>query len=180
MSLAAGQIVDEILIQRAQAGSVPAAEALLQRWQDRLWHHARHLTGDEDAAWDILQEALIQIDRSMSTLRRPEAFGAWAYRITTGKARDWMRRRSREHDLMAAFAQETSRAPEQATPTAGTLSEALQHLSGPDRALLSLRYVEGYDTAETAAILEIPEGTVKSRLHSARARLKRILQEGEP
>ena len=59
------------------------------------------------------------------------------------------------------------------------LKEALEQLSGPDRAVLSLRYEEDFDTAEIACILGIPEGTVKSRLFYARRRLRKYLENND-
>lgn len=81
------RINDELLVIRAQEGAVEALSELIQRWQDRLWRLAWRLTDDEQAAWDVLQEAWIVISRRIRRLDDPAAFPAWAYRITTPK--DW-------------------------------------------------------------------------------------------
>ena len=89
------RINDELLVIRAQEGAVDALSELVGRWQDRLWRLAWRLTDDEQAAWDVLQEAWIVISRRIGWLSDPAAFPAWAYRITSNKSRDWIRRRQR-------------------------------------------------------------------------------------
>lgn len=173
---------DELLVLRCQEGDTEAFELLVGRWQRRLWRHAWRLTGDESAAWDAIQEAWIGISRGISRLVDAGAFPAWAYQIVSNKCRDSVRceRRQREatetySERMQRLEQEDANAEEQH----GNLKEAMEQLSGPDRALLSLRYEENFDTAEIACILGIPEGTVKSRLFYARQRLRRYLEDDD-
>jgi RNA polymerase sigma-70 factor, ECF subfamily len=83
---------DELLVLRCQEGDAEAFEALVGRWQRRLWRYAWRLTGDESAAWDALQEAWIGISRGIGRLADAAAFPAWAYRIVSNKCRDSIRR----------------------------------------------------------------------------------------
>ena len=167
-----------------QEGDVAAFEELVGRWQERLWRHAWRLTGDEEAAWDALQEAWIAVSRGIGRLDDASAFPAWAYRITSNKCRDWIRRESRRHGAMTAHewtaepvtADDLSERQAETEQALG-LAEALARLPGRDRSILHLRYVEGFDLSEIAAILEIPAGTVKSRLYHARARLRKMMKE---
>ncbi|MGA2031860.1 MAG: sigma-70 family RNA polymerase sigma factor [Thermoguttaceae bacterium] len=171
---------DELLVLRCQEGDAEAFEALVARWQRRLWRHAWRLTGDESAAWDALQEAWIGISRGINRLTEAAAFPAWAYQIVSNKCRDSMRREQRRREAAAAYSQRIEREEQQSAAARqqhGTLAEALQQLPGPDRAILSLRYEDQFDTAEIACILAIPEGTVKSRLFYARQRLRKYLEE---
>lgn len=175
-----GRLNDEVLVLRCQQRDAEAFESLVGRWQRRLWRHAWRLTGDEGAAWDATQEAWIGISRGIGRLADPTAFPAWAYRIVSNKCRDLIRRERRRRktaetyfEWMQRGEQESDAARRQHT----TLKEALDQLSGPDRAVLSLRYEEEFDTAEIARILDIPEGTVKSRLYYARQRLRKYLEE---
>ena len=171
---------DEWLVLRCQEGDTEAWALLVGRWQQRLWRHARRLTGDENAAWDAIQEAWIGISQGIRRLADAAAFPAWAYQIVSNKCRDALRRQQRRRAATENYAEWMERHQQ---PAAGadqqhnSLQEALEQLSGPDRALLSLRYEEQFDTAEIAGILNIPEGTVKSRLYSARQRLRRYLEE---
>ncbi|MDD4270278.1 MAG: RNA polymerase sigma factor [Pirellulales bacterium] len=174
------RINDELLVIRVQEGAVEALTELVGRWQDRLWRLAWRLTGDEQAAWDVLQEAWIAISRRIGRLGDPSAFPAWAYRITSNKSRDWIRRRRRMRRADEAYGQhwhEMDGGQNHAERQYADLREALADLAGGDRAILSLRYEDGFSTAEIGEILGIPAGTVKSRLHYARQRLRRFFEE---
>jgi RNA polymerase sigma factor (sigma-70 family) len=173
------RLIDELLVLRCQEGDSAAFEELVGRWQERLWRHAWRLTEDDDAAWDVLQEAWIGISRGIRGLADPAAFPGWAYRIVSHKCRDWLRRRRRRRRLEELYGTEAETLHDRRREEReyATLHEALEQISRPDRAILSLRYEDEFDTAEIAAILEIPEGTVKSRLFYARKRLKKFLEE---
>lgn len=175
------RLIDEILVLRCQTGDVAAMEQLVERWQPRLWRHALRLTGEDHAAWDVLQEAWIGISRGIGHLADSGAFSGWAYRIVTHKCRDWLRRQQRQRRLEELYgaSRDTSDHAAELTDHCTTLREALELLSGADRALLALRYDDEFTTVEIAAILDIPEGTVKSRLFHARQRLRKFLEESD-
>jgi RNA polymerase sigma factor (sigma-70 family) len=173
---------DELLVLRCQEGDAEAFELLVGRWQRRLWRHAWRLTGDESAAWDVLQEAWIGISRGISRLVDAAAFPAWAYQIVSNKCRDSVRRQQRRREATAMYSEWMQSEKQEAAAIQqqyNSLKEALEQLSGPDRAVLSLRYEEQFNTAEIACILGIPEGTVKSRLFYARQRLRKYLEEDD-
>lgn len=170
---------DQWLVLRCQEGDAAALDQLIQRWQERLWRHALRLTGDEDAAWDILQEACLAIGRDLYRLADEASFPAWAYRIVSNKCRDWLRRTIRRRRWEEIFAAETQRRHEEnheLLEKIADLKEALGRLPGPDRAILALRYEEEFSTREIAAILNIPDGTVKSRLYAAREKLRTLME----
>lgn len=176
------RINDELLVLRCQEGDSAAFAALVDRWQPRLWRHAWRLTGEENAAWDVLQEAWIAVSRGLRRLEDPAAFPAWAYRIVSRKCHDWIRREQRRRRAVGTYAQEM-RPQEEQPPAddsrADDLRQALRRLPGQDRAILALRYEEEFSTAEIGEILRIPPGTVKSRLHYARERLRKYLEEND-
>lgn len=173
------RINDELLVIRAQEGVAEALQELVDRWQDRLWRLAWRLTDDEQAAWDVLQEAWIVISRQIRRLADPAAFPAWAYRITSNKSRDWIRRRQRVRRADEAYAHQWRVTDAGSHSSFGDLREALADLSGCDRAILSLRYEDDFSINQIAEILAIPPGTVKSRLHHARQRLRRHLEDDD-
>lgn len=173
------RVTDELLVLSSQQGNTRALTELIGRWRDRLWRLAWRLTDDEQAAWDVVQEAWIVIARRVGRLEDPAAFPAWAYRITSNKARDWVRRRSRVRRVDEEYAARTSERRPGPSGLGEDLREALAALPGRDRAILSLRYEDNFTTAEIAEILSVPAGTVKSRLHNARGRLRRFLLEDE-
>ena len=172
------RIEDELLVLRSQEGDAAAFDELVGRWQERLWRHAWRLTGREDAAWDVLQEAWMAITRGIGRLEDAGAFPGWAYRIVSNKCRDRVRCERRRREAVEEYADHVRRAEEGASGAEEglDLKGALARLSGRDRAILSLRYEEGFDVAEIGRILDTPEGTVKSRLYYARQRLRKIME----
>ncbi len=171
-------IYDELLVLRCQEGDSKAFEELVGRWQPRLWRYARQFTGDHDAAWDSVQNTWIAIIGAIERLEDPARFRQWAYRIVSHKCADWRRRQKREQNLSQKHAEQTSRLFNQRDVQDETdrVHRGLAQLPDDVRALLTLRYLEDFSTAEIAEILSIPQGTVKSRLWHARNRLKDILQ----
>lgn len=171
------QISDQILVLRCREGDENAFDQLVGQWQERLWHHAFRLTGHGDAAWDVTQDAWIGIARGIGSLQDPAAFPGWAYQIVSNKCRDWIRREQRRRRGIQGYAEQFVETSTDGTETFASLREALDKLSPPDQTILSLRYEEGFDTTEIAGILGIPEGTVRSRLHYTRKRLRTLLEE---
>jgi RNA polymerase sigma-70 factor (ECF subfamily) len=167
----AERIADEILVMDAQSGRRAAFDMLVTRWQKRLWWHALNLTGSAEAAWDISQESWLDIVRCLSRLNDPAKFGAWAYGIVSHKAYD--RHRHVRRGLSLEIAPESARAEQEKVQTAGEVHEILRRLSAGAQVLLNLYYLEGFDLAEIAGILGIPQGTVKSRLHAARVEFRK-------
>ncbi len=148
----------------------------MDRWQERLWRHAYHLTGEEDAAWDAVQDTWVAIVKGIRRLQDEAAFPRWAYKILSNRCADWVRERQRERKLSDRSAPGGICCQETSGGEYDSLKSALARLPGGQRALLSLRYADGYSTGEIAEILGVPEGTVKSRLHHAREQLRRLME----
>ena len=169
------QLVDEILVMDCQSGRGQALDMLVSRWQKRLWRYARRLTGSSEAAWEVTQESWLGIIRGIGRLNDPARFRAWAYRIVTNKSRDWIRRRSKPVSVDEPV--ERPRHEGLLTKeTSADLEVILGRLSERNRTVLTLHYLEEICLAEIAGILRVPKGTVKSRLHTARAEFKRLWQ----
>ncbi len=171
----AGQLIDELLVMDCQSGRVEAMDALVSRWQKRLWSYARRLTGSSEAAWEVTQESWLAVVRNIGRLHDPARFRPWVYRIVTRKADDWIAgtaaRRRR-----AALAREEPEQERRVDRETDELQRLLEQLPEQSRRVLTLYYVEDLPVAEVAAILGIPAGTVKSRLHTARGELKALWQ----
>ena len=178
MRRASQQLQDELLVLRCQDGDAEALNELVSRWQQPLWRHARRLTGRADAAWEVTQNGWLAIVRDLPRLEDPARFRAWAYRIMTHKAADWVRRRSRDRRVTHELNPETHAAPAQ--PAGPAEADAVKaKLAGMDdvhRLVLVLHHVDGLTVSEIAEIVGVPVGTVKSRLHNGRAQLKRLLE----
>jgi len=170
------RIENELLVLKCQMGDTKAFEELVNRWQKRLWRHAYQLTGDRDTAWDAVQDTWVAIVKGMRRLQAAGAFPRWAYRILSARCADCMRKRQRQRKLSDRLAVEANSAEDTCADVHDSLKGALARLPGERRALLGLRYAEGYSTGEIAEILGVPEGTVKSRLYHAREQLRRLME----
>ncbi len=164
------QLEDQILVMNAQDGDAEAMQKLILRWQKRLWHHAYRLTGHEDAAWDVMQDAWHDMIKGLVKLHDPARFGPWAYKITTNKAMNWIKRKSRHQHMSLDAAQTNATRVESVTG----LTELMAQLSAAKKVVLSLYYFEQLSVSEISFALRIPQGTVKSRLHAAREELKSL------
>jgi len=156
-----------------QSGKVKALEMLVSRWQKRLWRHAYHMTGRSEAAWDVTQESWLGIIRGIRRLNDPAKFRSWAYRIVTNKASDWIRKNEAVKQISIEEIQERKHKEKKDTG----VKELLQKLDVRKKAVLSLYYFEQLNIPEISAALNIPKGTVKSRLASARKELKELWQQ---
>lgn len=176
-------IYDELLVLDCQRGDQAALKELIGRWQKRLGRFALRLTGDADAAADALQETWIAIVRGIRRLDDPASFRAWAYRIAANKCADWIRKNQRSRNLNERLTIESdgrvvqsAEAELERQDEISQLRSALRKLSHERRMILSLKYVDEMSTREIAKALNVPEGTVKSRLYHAREDLKKILE----
>jgi RNA polymerase sigma factor (sigma-70 family) len=165
---------------RARAGQ---AEGLVRLLGPRLYTHARRLTGDPETARDAVQTAWIAILRGLHDLRDDAAALAWALRIVTRQVGHQRRSAGRDRRLRSDYAADPGLDPLAAPLAPGRadpdLARALAAL-GPDiRATVALFYLEDLSVAEVAIALDIPPGTVKSRLMTGRTRLRALLQGDE-
>ncbi len=167
------KLVDEILVMDCQSGSVKALDILVSRWQKRLWCYAYNLTGNSEAAWDITQESWLGIIKGLRKLHDPAKFRSWAYRITTNKSIDWMKKTKSVKQISIEEIEEQQSSQKKDTG----VKELLEKLDMRKKVVLSLYYFEQLSVPEISAALKIPKGTVKSRLHSARKELKELWQQ---
>ncbi|MCK5944411.1 MAG: sigma-70 family RNA polymerase sigma factor [Planctomycetes bacterium] len=172
----ADEVLEELLVLSCRDGSERAFAELHRRFAARLRAHASHLLGRalHDRADDVCQDAWLAIARGVARLREPRRFRSWAYAIVTRRVADLRRRQGRDErldDELRHAAAERADEPHRGDE----LRAALAGLSSQDRALLRLFYLDEMTVAETAAALDIPVGTVKSRLFHARRRLRRAL-----
>jgi len=164
----------ELLVLAAQDGDASAFERLVRQWDAPLRRYAGRLTGRADAAGDIAQETWLAVARGIRRLDDPARFRAWAFRIAHHKSADWANRQRREREAVAGLpAPGEASAP---TDEIALLRREIDALPAESRAVLALHYLEGFSVAEISEVLAIPSGTVKSRLHNARERLRERLE----
>lgn len=169
---------DAALVAAAQGGDRNALDQLLRRHYDRIHAVCRRIAGGTRDADDACQEALIKITRSLPRFDGRSSFGTWAYRIATNAALDELRKRDRRPSLHVVGDEDR---PEDVDPSGSAriehvsdrllLDAAIAELSEDLRAALVLRDVADLDYGEIANALDVPLGTVKSRIARARAAL---------
>jgi RNA polymerase sigma-70 factor (ECF subfamily) len=174
-----GDLPERALIREAQGGSEEALAELFRRhWP--LAHRAAYLVvRDAAAAEDIAQEAFLSAIRAMSRFDRRRPFRPWLHRIVVNRAIDWGRARSLRGELVDSDAV-AGTADDGALETGaigGDLQAALSELSPEHRAVIVLRYLLEYTPGEIARMLELPRGTVNSRLRRGLDRLAAELGE---
>lgn len=167
-------------VARAQTGDRKALDRLLRDHQEPLYRHVRSITGDRDRALDALQNSLLLIARRLGGLRDPRWFKAWAYRIATREAARTAKRESRFDDRRAEA--ELADHSEVALPEERfdadmirACTEQVANLPPACQIVVRLHYFEEMTFVEIAEALEIPVGTVKSRLAYGLARLRSFM-----
>lgn len=179
-------MTDSDLMARARRGDEAAWEALVRAHQEAAFRLAYLLLGDADDAEDVAQEAFIRAYRALDRFDVSRPLRPWLLRITANLARN--RRRSMGRYFAAL--QRLLRAEPQAAFTVAQVSEAQQEartlwqavrrLNQAEQEVIYLRYFLELSEAETAAALEIAPGTVKSRLHRALQKLRRVVERDFP
>ena len=172
--------ISPLLVVRAQSGDRDALDRLLAALQGPLFRHVLGILGDEDQAKDVLQDALWLVCRKLGWLRDPRWVRAWAYRIATREAVRRARRERRRIDALAPDDALDQVAEPEADPSpdedlVAALPALLDAVSPASAVVLRMHYLDGLTHAECAEALEIPEGTVKSRLGYGLAQLRRRL-----
>ena len=172
------QLHNELLIIECQKGNSEAFTELVGKWQERLWRYACKVTGSEAAAWDIVQETWCSVIKGLRKLKDVSVFPCWVFRILNNKCADWARKQQLQSRLNENLEENLLRKTSQrANEKADLLQTAIEKLTSERRALIMLRYKEGFDIGQIAEILNIPEGTVKSRLHRTVNTLRQLLEE---
>lgn len=172
---------DELFAVRCQLGEPEAFDDLIRRWHDPLWRYVRRLLGSDDDAAEIVQDVWLRVVRGITRLREPARLRSWLFGIAHRVVMDRMRVKYAEpkagpfdESTMAGIAaDEGSGAIEEQS---AQLHEALAELPVIERDVLSLFYLQELTLAQLADVLEIPLGTVKSRLFRARRLLRQRLE----
>jgi RNA polymerase sigma-70 factor (ECF subfamily) len=179
---------DRTLVERCRGGDVAAFEPLVEKYRQRVWRLAYNVLRDREEAWDVAQEAFVRAWQALPNFRGQAAFYTWLFRIVMNVAADRARQRAARG---RAFG--TERVPEEewervvadegGTPDESAarveererITKALATLSEDHRTIIMLSDLEGLSYREIAEVLAIPMGTVMSRLHNARKRLRDVL-----
>jgi len=183
---------DQELVQACCNGQGEAFQELVERYQDRTFNAVLRLVASREDARDVVQEAFLKAYENLGQFRGASSFYTWLFRIAVNLALT-LRRRSTRLKLVRPLDETTEldvsrtqagrlaeRSPEAAMEVAERdrfVSRALEELDGEHRAAIVLRDIEGLDYQTIASILDVPPGTVKSRIHRARMMLRDRLKD---
>jgi RNA polymerase sigma factor (sigma-70 family) len=188
----ADAISEEELVRRARHGDLGAYDALVQRYQQRIYATVYHMTANHEDANDLAQEAFIKGFQALKSFKGGSSFYTWVYRIAVNKTINFLKQRKNrsqmslddldfnaEHDpdLVALVSEKTPRREASLAELQEKLNEAMQRLSEPHRLVVTLHDVQGLSHDEIAKIMECNIGTVRSRLFYARQQLQGYLTD---
>jgi len=164
-------VEDADLIARVRRGDVEAYNALVSRWEKRVFNYLLRLTASPDDALDLSQDAFLKAYQNIRKLDDPARFGPWLFRIAHNEAYSLFRKRRPETALEDAGTERNS-APGFSMDLSLAVTAALDRLNPEQREAVVLKVYEGFKFEEMAEILGAPVSTVKSRLYTALDLLK--------
>lgn len=171
---------DSLLVLQCQSGSKKAAAILVKRWHVKLCKQAYWYTRDLEISKDIAQDSWSIIFFKIKTLKDSSSFGSWALTIVTRNAINWLRRQKKELEHLDTYKEYSSNSVEDSeqdnSDTIILLKDSIKKLPDTQQMVLNLFYVEEYSVKQIGNILNVSTGTVKSRLFTAREKLKLILK----
>ncbi len=168
------------LLRKAQQGDALAVERLIELYQDTIYSMAVSFTRDPHQAEDLAQDAWIKILRGLPRFRHDSKFSTWLYRITMNTFLNSTRAVKREAEVVGSLAVD-SESPEPKLESTLDVQEAVRGLPEEFRSVVLLRYVADLSYKEIASVLELPLGTVQSRLKRALDKLESNLgHQGYP
>lgn len=165
---------EDLLVMAAQQGNEEAFNFLCKYYQQSLYRYAYKISSDSQLALDAVQETWLRIAKKLRELEDPRAFKSWIFRAVRWSTYDLLRKSNRaeqsldETDGQEAVAFEV----EQTNESADGLMGLIEQLPDIDKQAIHLFYLEQLKISEIAAVLQVAEGTVKSRLNRARKTLK--------
>ena len=179
------------LIERVLGGDTDAFEPLVTENQSRVYHLALKMMSDPEDAYDVSQEAFLKAFTSLKSFKGESSFSSWLYRITANLCLDQLRSRKKQKAASLVYlddeeAEQELQLPDlRYEPEAETerrelrraIDGALEKLPAQSRSILLLREASGLSYSEIGETLGLEEGTVKSRLFRARAKLAKILRD---
>ena len=181
---AAESAQEAALIARIASGEPHLYGTLVERYQRRLWWSCLRMLGDPDEADDVVQDTFVRAWERLGDFDPAHRFYTWVFTIARNRCLNALRRRrtwgflslSSGDDSPALAARELAEERAEDAELARALEACLEGLPGDQREAFELRHGEGFRYAEIAAVLEVPEGTVMSRLHRAREKMRDCLE----
>jgi len=172
------RLIEHILILRCQIGDTDALAELIEQYQRPLRYFISRLLGDSKSAEDIFQDTWLIVLRRISTLKKPDAFGPWLYRIARNKVYQQLRKKKRLAELDRSLAVPNgAEEPTFSPDDAAGIHKCLACLKPRQREVLMLRFLEQMSYQQISQVLNCTLGTVKSRIYYAKIALKEELEK---
>ncbi len=172
-------IRQEQLVVRCKLGDNRAFDELFRLWESRLYFFVRRLVANEEDAWDVLQQTWVQVLRGIGRLEKTDRLAPWLYCIARRTAQHHWRGRFRDesHRDEEIEVEDLAEADEDwNTADAEQVHAALAELQLKHREVLTLFFLQDLSIEDIGEVLEVPPGTVKSRLHYAKRALRGLLE----
>ena len=168
----------------AASNARAAMEAVIQKYREQLYFHARYIVKDHQEAYDVVQEVFIKAMREGRIFDDEFKIKAWLFRVTSNLCFNQVRNRKRRGAILESMVKPESFSANQidsvfAGEQREELGAALDLLSDDHKEILVLRYYDDLSYAEIAEVLQVKLGTVMSRLSRARMRLMAVMEESE-
>jgi RNA polymerase sigma-70 factor (ECF subfamily) len=181
---------DQELMLSIQQGSLESLGTLYDRHRRMVYRTALAITNDSEAAADLLQDVFLRLYRFADRVDTSRPLEPWLYRITTNLAYTWVKRHHRWTrplgdiaEWLAGSKRQTPQFIAEVDEESQQIQQAISSLPLTQRVVIALYYLDDLSLQEISAILEVPEGTIKSRLHYGRQSLKKrlgVLSERKP
>ena len=176
------KIIDSWLVLQIRDGNKKAVALLVKRWHKKLCRHAFWYTKDLETSKDVVQDCWPIIIKKLGSLKDGSSFGSWALSIVTRKSIDLLRKNKRELKNLAAYYDNNSFTIDDNNSNENEslkkdLRASIKKLPKQSQQVLSLFYIEELSIRQIGKILNVPDGTIKSRLFAAREKLKTILKQ---
>ena len=183
---------DSRLVERIQAGDTGAYRQLVEKYQARIYSMIAGMVRDREEAHDLTQDAFVKAFKNLDRFRLESSFYTWLYRIAKNLTIDWLRkqkrRRAEEFDeglaaresggtISDSHLKESPGKELERSRLKDRIFDAMETLSPEHRQIILLREVEGFSYQEISEVMDIPEGTVMSRLFYARRKLQGLLRK---
>jgi RNA polymerase sigma factor RpoE len=188
-----GEELDDLtLVRRAQQEDTRAYDALVRRYQERIYATVYHMTSNHDDANDLAQETFIKAFRALKSFKGDSSFYTWIYRIAVNKTINFLKQRKNrvqislndvdfnaenDPDLVALTSERTPRRDLNLSELQEKLNAAMQKLSEHHRMVVTLHDIQGLSHEEIGKIMDCNVGTVRSRLFYARQQLQAYLSD---
>jgi len=180
---------EKILLRQSKAGDLVSFERLIEKHQQVAYNVAYRMVGNEEDAKDMTQEAFIKVFKSIGSFREDSSFSTWLYRIVMNTCKDELRKKkikvvSIDRDIEVGESSVSFEIPDQTySPEVvyekkqlhQMLSQALTELPETNRIVVIMRDVQGFSYEDIAECINVPVGTVKSRINRGRHMLREMI-----